>query len=136
MKLSELKVGDKFCFTDDRHDQLEVTDIRTRIDGTRQACFWSETSGFFSLSDTCNPEVELITDPVYKPYSDLRPLVGKSLTINADGDNANFLVVWASRKLAQVGIGNELRDAQYIFNWYTHLDGSPCGELDDSNPNP
>ena len=104
-----------------------MTDIRTRNNGEREICYWSDTFGFRSMFDTSPDEVELVRGPTYKPYSDLTPLAGKTLKLKSFG--ASVLVIEANRLRAWAGRAINNVDAEYIFVNVTHLDGTPCGEL-------
>ena len=64
--------------------------------------------------------------PQYKPYSDLRVLVGKVLKTK-DG-STDFMLFRCGETSAWIGPGTSA-SANFVLNNYTYLDGTPCGEL-------
>jgi len=127
MKLSDLKAGDKFRTCED-DTVCEFCECRTRLDGATDFVTWDAEDGFDIWY--VDKEVILIREPQYKPYSDLRLLVGKAIrwkdggevrlviqarvdscvTVDDDGDTSNY-------------------DRDQMLEDTTHLDGTPCGEL-------
>lgn len=128
MKLSDLKVGDKFRFASavERWGNAVVREYLGFVNHAHTFTLqeigvgWEET----------NAEVELVTDPPkpkYRPYSDLRPLVGK-VVVHQDGSHG--VINWADSTHFQFGGADaDLFPAQELLGHYTHLDGTPCGKL-------
>ena len=121
-KLSDLKVGDKFRFTT-LLETMEFVDSRNRDNGTLEHCYWSGVRGYCSTIH--DADVELM--PQYKPYPDLRVLVGK--TIRNKMNDGVHLVVAAVDDIAAIGSVERPMSAEQILDLHTHLDGTPCGEL-------
>ena len=200
MKLSELKVGDKFRFVDS--DTVEELTCEPRIrgmDGMQESVRWSPHAGYrycfsdeevtpipkheykvgewvqcdsidgiqdrnlsfirvgqkykvesllehfgmfsaqmrntkgdcdavYYLLDRFSPTEE--PKPQYKPYSDLRVLVGQRIKWKDDGEVR--LVVQATESTCWTinGDGDAMEyDRKEMLEMTTHIDGTPCGEL-------
>jgi hypothetical protein len=129
MKLSNLKVGDKFRiveFPEEGNCELVAT-ARKRLGYTHgEWAYWSSKIGnLFTCDDL---EVELITEPFYKPYTDLRPLCGTVLVEKSTGNH--HLVLYATEDCIEIfSLGNISTVPNYdVLNYFTHLDGTPCGK--------
>lgn len=129
MKLSDLKVGDKFRWTNSG-SLCELIAFREYPDAEGvQACYWSSTFGFQNC-DAIHTVAELITDPPEPKY---RPFA-----------NAKEFEPHRERWLLENGCtfcrvlryeDGGLWLASGFFSWYGTLqtltfdDGTPCGEL-------
>ena len=81
----------------------------------------------YYLLDRFSPTEE--PKPQYKPYSDLRVLVGKvRVQVRHDGISPlHQMVTDASESYAWIGV--KTRSPSDVLADWTHLDGTPCGEL-------
>ena len=129
-KLSELKVGDKFRFA------ISVEQWGNVV--VREYLGFINKSHAFTLQDIgvgCERndlEVIPIREPQYKPYSDLTKLLGVGVKHIATGQR-QLIVVLAENTIQCVVLdedGDALQlDNNDLYQCYTHLDGTPCGEL-------
>lgn len=128
MKLSDLKVGDKFRWAGESY-VYELICIRVRgRDGATEWAYWNDHTGFLLTATNCN--VELITEPPepkYRPFAnaeEFKPHRDRWLLENG----CTFC-----RVLRYEDGGLWL--ASGFFSWYGTLqtltfdDGTPCGEL-------
>lgn len=123
MKLSELKVGDKFMLNGLLCELLAAREC----DGKPQFSIWNKHGFDIVFADL---DVSRFIEPQYKPYSDLRVLVGKPIKWKDDGEVR--LVVQATDGTCWTinGDGDAVEyDRVEILEITTHLDGTPCGEL-------
>ena len=131
-KLSDLKVGDKFRFADDRESTEEVLIDGPRkrgFDGQDEWSYWNANQGYrCSAHDS---EVVPIREPEYRPYSDqrafephrdrwLREVAIKRRIRVSMYDNYGF---WHDGTQTRINWQQAYEDFVYDD------DGTPCGEL-------
>lgn len=128
--VTKYRVGDRVRIKEDADKYMEVRSGMRKYLGKTATVKYINDENWLQCDNSWHwhPEaVELAPEPQYRPYSDLRPLVGK---VVKHRDGSHGIINWADATYFQFGGADaDLFPAQQLLANYTHLDGTPCGEL-------
>ena len=115
----------EFMRVGDKYEMVSISN-KPGSDAAQVRNAKGHSDGVYYLLDRFSPTEE--PKPQYRPYPDLRVLVGKVLS--CDNDERQLLCTEAVEQKAW--IGHDCRGgwcAEEVLSQCTHLDGTPCGEL-------